>query len=65
MMYRADIKEGNFWNLEEEMGRVSWTFGKDSGGLEQGRETLIDLKRRYISKKELLELSGVWVWGCE
>lgn len=65
MLDRTDLNEGNFWNLEDEMGRISWIFGKDSGGLEQGRETLIGLKRRHISKKELLEFSGVWMWGCE
>lgn len=61
MLDRTDLNEGNFWNLEDEMGRISRIFGKDSGGLEQGRETLIGLKRRHISKKELLEFSGC---GC-
>lgn len=65
MIYRADLNEGNFWNLADEMGRISWIFGKDSGRLQQGRETLIDLKRIRISKKELLELRGLWMWGCE
>lgn len=43
------------------MGEISWLFGKRQWGLGVGREKLIGLKRRRVSKK----VRTVRTWGVD